>query len=454
VAWLILFFAVVASLALVGLLARRTHPREWSAGEFGLVATLIFGILGIATPLVITSRSDNGKTITSRSDNGKDTETTAKVVRSGGVDWPTLRTIWDVLPVDTIEKGPYAVGDMVVIGTRRSRIQVINVKNGASAWPPYVADDLQSLAVLGERVIFEDDKGITALSATTGRRLWRQGRDKEGLFSDFDFIDAGDLLLANNGVALLALDPATGAIRWYHMLPKPVGLLGKILPTNSGIHILNNEGELYTINRDDGKRRFRFSLPEGDSVEKPIEAVGEVLVFPAGPRTIHAVTTNGLRELWNRPLENEVARIVPGNGSVYIVTEEEVLALDINSGAIRWTVTANNPAFSESHLYHIAPERGERTSVVAVNLDSGREAWRRKVLDYYLTLGPDIHAGSFVYVQSAYDVYVLATDTGEPRGFYKTGPLPHIDPTKVGEEIGDAIVFQNNDRLVAVRRPD
>jgi outer membrane protein assembly factor BamB len=383
-----------------------------------------------------------------------------ETIEEAGHDWPVLATAWTVPSVDTIEAGPIATGDHLVVRTSHRRIQVFNGENGTSAWPPYVTrTDTYILAVVGKRVIFVDRDIMVALSVVDGKRLWEQ--NLKDFYTSSDVVVTRDLILIKDGPRLRALDVATGKPRWTW--DSKQASLKEVVAIDQSVYVADEAGRIYGLDLK-GKRRWTYMIPHGDPVELPIlaykntaqpmVAVGKVLLFPAGPGgNVYALSTDTRQELWHQSF-GEVRAISPSNGQALVVTPNKVVAMDAPSGKELWSHDIDNAVVTTQRVYGVTYDLvNSKLHFVAIDVDGGKEVWGT-VLDLYAFPEYEpIWTGVFVYFTDRYALYMLDPATGKPRGIYKQSDASiGSSGTNIEVEVGNLIVVNIGDRLIALRR--
>jgi outer membrane protein assembly factor BamB len=442
--------AMLAALGVVaGLLAwmfpKPSRTTRVSLGSACLVLLLLAVILSI--------RGEGKKGTENPS---QPSSTGAKTIEKAGHDWPALPTAWTASPVDTIEDGPIVAGNYLVMSTSHRRIQVLNGNNGTSAWPPYVTrEDNVSLNVVDDRIVFIDEDTISALSIANGKRLW--SRNIKNLSTSSGFVVARDLLLIKDGPRLRALNVASGKVRWTWDSKQDD--LKEVLRINQSVYVADDAGRLYGLDIK-GRLQWTYAIPHGDPVElalgggeaaQPMAAVGNALLFPAGPGgNVYAISTDTRRELWRQSF-GEVQAIKPGDGQALVITSDRLVAVDAPSGKQLWSHAITGTTVTAKRVYGVIA-RQDKVDLVAIDLDGGNEVWRTSLDDYNLSVYP-IRSGAFIYFSDPYILYMLDPVTGEPRGIYKPQDLIGSVGTSVMEaEVGNLTVVNDGGRLVALRR--
>jgi outer membrane protein assembly factor BamB len=156
------------------------------------------------------------------------------------------------------------------------------------------------------RVYTLDREGqVTAFSANGGGTAWRTSLQPEGVKAKAGFggglaADGGRIYAASGFGSVVALNADTGKQLWTKSLSVPI----RTSPTasNGKVFVVNSESQLFALNGEDGKELWTArGLPEGAS------------------------------------LLSNVSPAISGGTLVVSFSSGEVMALDMNSGATKWT---------------------------------------------------------------------------------------------------------------------
>jgi outer membrane protein assembly factor BamB/predicted Ser/Thr protein kinase len=142
-----------------------------------------------------------------------------------------------------------------------------------------------------------------------------------------------DLLVFNTlDGALVALDPANGGVRWKRETP---GLLFGAPSTGAGyVFVGDSTGKVLCLDPASGAVVWQRQL-SGPVQDAPLRS-NERLVVTTVDGAVHMLETGAGSEVWSRPGTARRHWPMVGAGSVFLIEERTLLALDVNSGAERW----------------------------------------------------------------------------------------------------------------------
>lgn len=216
-----------------------------------------------------------------------------------------------------------------------------------------------SARVVGDTLFAVDAFGwVTAVDVARGGRRWqtdtRPRRDRDGAVGGA-IAYANDTLYCATGLAeIMALDPASGEIRWRAALPAPAR--GGLTVAGNRILVPTIENQLLGLNAEDGARAWTFratpvqALPLG----LPSPAVeGDVAVggFPSGEVVCFRIADG--RVLWSESLGTS-------RGGVSIADIGAITAL---------------PVIDRGRVFAV----GMGGASTSLDLRSGRRVWEREV---------------------------------------------------------------------------
>ena len=164
----------------------------------------------------------------------------------------------------------------------------------------------------------------------------------------------------NNG-NVMALDAETGSLRWvFTATSAPTA---RPVLEDGVLYIGTGRGEVYALNARSGEPLWREPYRADDYIAGKLVKEGETLLFGTNGGFVHAISTAGGRRRWlfRLPAPNYDPQPVYANGSVYLTSNDVVIALNPNSGAVRWTRRFNTefrlaPAADDNYIAVITRE--------------------------------------------------------------------------------------------------
>jgi len=220
-----------------------------------------------------------------------------------------------------------AVGEGVV---------AIDLRTGSLLWSyktPF-HQVVDTPAVVGNRVYFgSDDRRVYAVDALSGRRIWRFATGGE-VYTSPNVVDGTVYIGSANG-RLYALDAHFGEPRWIFRagpmpsVADPPSIISSPAIADGVVFAIASNGILYALDASTGAVRWRLSL--------------------------------------DHPLLGDPAI---ANGLVYVAAADRLLALDENSGSLRWAFQPDTglnagwgPAVANGVVYLAAYDRSEERRV-------------------------------------------------------------------------------------------
>lgn len=187
-----------------------------------------------------------------------------------GFGWPTTAA-----PTIQGQVAYVALGDKTIV-------YALNLQNGRQIWAYNAGDRLISTPmVVGQQVIIGTWKGkIEAVNAANGTQTWHynvnealpRGMSIDGI--------AGSLAANNNSVFvgtyngnIVAVDAATGTLRWAHLINAPV--LGTPVIEGSTLYVSGGQ-TLLALDASSGKLLWHLAL--GDVRSEPALSIGRLFV--------------------------------------------------------------------------------------------------------------------------------------------------------------------------------
>lgn len=181
-----------------------------------------------------------------------------------------------------------------------TRLYAVNVEDGTLKWQ-YPADAPLDATILGQPV---EGENLVYFGASNGN--------------------------------VYALDIETGAVRWiFRARSAPTA---RFVLDEDILYIGTGGGEVYAINARNGEPVWSAPYRTEDYITGSLVKVEDTLYFGTNGGFIHAITASGGRRRWvyRLPAPNYDPQPVYANNSIYAASSDQLLALNPNSGALRW----------------------------------------------------------------------------------------------------------------------
>jgi outer membrane protein assembly factor BamB len=264
------------------------------------------------------------------------------------------------------------------------------------------------------------DGAAYAFDATTGDTIWRtEVSDAIGsspVYYDGLVYVATEFYTPSGG--MVALDAATGAIRWEdnRMTNHAHSITG--IDTENRVFAAGcNDGSLYVWDLE--TRDFRGTFETDGAIKGPICIYDGTAIFGSWDHTVYAVDTLTLESVWEYGADDKVmagAAVHPGTDTVVIGSHDgRIYGLDAASGDRRWAYDTDDLVVGSPTVVGDTVLSGSyTTSLYALDVESGERRWVFTKPTGWVTGTPAVHDGN---------VYVTERATGESSGhLYKLAP--------------------------------
>jgi outer membrane protein assembly factor BamB len=257
----------------------------------------------------------------------------------------------------TLDSGPPALHDGVLYVNERGSLAAVDAADGSVRWRRRTAPESGTLdggggppTVAGGQVVVTSESALTAfeLDGTTNWSL-------AGFFDGSPAVVDG-LVLADAGSELLAVEAATGRLRWrFSDAPTDPDLAASLVSTvtagGGAAYVVARDGapepavtRLYAVELADGSERWRRRVGPGYS-HAPAVAGGAVHLVTTreGEATLVAVSTADGSVRWRVPLGAGGAPPAAREGDgLYAGSDGGVRAVEPD-GRVRWHVEEGDP---------------------------------------------------------------------------------------------------------------
>jgi outer membrane protein assembly factor BamB len=218
------------------------------------------------------------------------------------------------------------------------------------------APSRSGLAVLGEGAVFGNEAGRVLRLGGHGEVVWTAELAHEVRLTPQVLGDTVVATTTGNDVA--GFDAETGARRWRVELPRPAAALCGVENT---AFLLSDDGELFALDAQTGALRSRTAFATALGLRPPTLARLSLAAAPgqrlllAGPGAVLALGADTGRR-WRATVREPLGLLVQG-GVVFTVDQSgRVLALDLETGDVRWqrdlgARPSSPPAFALDRLW-------------------------------------------------------------------------------------------------------
>ena len=252
-------------------------------------------------------------------------------------------------------------------------------------------------------------------------------------------VGAGDRVVATCENGIEAMDATDGATAWTTNWSPGQQSVAHL--STSDVVVVALGGEVFGLSAATGHRTWERTL-----VPKPLAAGAGVVVFgmaasdPPRGRAFALDATTGA-EIWNAPLgrHHPASAAIRGDVAAFATSEGEVHVLDVRTGSVRWTATAELRE-RERILETLAPERDSGSVVlrlfasgpriVGVHGPGGGSAWSMQ------SGSPLATAGSVLYPaidEQRIKVFAIDAVTAEPVWLSPPVPGRNLAPVVHGD---------------------
>ncbi|MGW7468047.1 PQQ-binding-like beta-propeller repeat protein [Streptomyces xantholiticus] len=238
---------------------------------------------------------------------------------------------------------------------------------------------------------------VCGLNKDTGEEEWRT----EG----FDCVlDYSGVVYLNAGPEIAALNAATGSIIWRAVVGE-----GELILTDGNLYV-ETDKTFQAVDSQTGKRRWTLSV---EGLKFKDASTSTSTLFFMGEAEVRAIDADTGKPVW-RYVNPDTKDLQYGDGSVYILTSAELVAVAEETGAKRWArevFSGESLAVHRGKFVNLLYVLGGRVS--AVRTKNGDLAWNSHVLS--TDLPPALADGAAVMAQDHNDVTTLDPWNGATR---------------------------------------
>ena len=329
----------------------------------------------------------------------------------------------------------------------------------------------------GARVFAMDaTAGVSAIDLATGGTVWsadlQPGFDRGGSVSGGGLALSGGTLYVTTGFGeLIALDPASGAVRWRQRLDAGIGA-----PTVSGdtVYIVSRNNQAWALEASNGRLVWQVPATTTEPLLSGAAApavTNRITVFPFGSGELAGTLRRSGAALWTTTVSggrsgaayaniNDVTSdpVVVG-GRIYAGNQSgRVVAIDAGTGSRVWTAEegAYSPVLATGGDLFFVSDRNE---LIRLDADSGARIWgtelplyvndrerrRRAVYTHY---GPILAGGRLVVASGDGNIRFFSPESGQLIGAVEMRDGAAAHPIVVNDIL---LVVTDGGRLEAFR---
>ncbi len=254
----------------------------------------------------------------------------------------TLSPQWRFTAPNDVTSPPLLAGDALIFGDREGVVWALDASRGDVRWTFTIGRPIVATpAVAGGIVYVAGGTRVYALTLREGLYLWSRAAN--------DLIDAsplviGDLLLfgSEDGV-FYTLDARTGSMRWRFETGSPI--VSAAAGTTGVVCFGTTDGTLFALSPETGDLLWEAEL-EGSIRTNPTMVAGNLYVplnGGSGGGRVVAMNAGDGSVLWQTHVHGEISAALAADEALYAGTSlGDLLALDRQTGAIRWQVRFEN----------------------------------------------------------------------------------------------------------------
>ena len=343
------------------------------------------------------------------------------------------------------------------IGNRLAEIWSTRTGEGASDRSKLLA---QPIVALGRVYTVDAENQVTAISAKTGKKLWRAELtpdDVTTLSSGALAYDEGRLFVTTGFGQLITLDAKSGKVLWRQVLSGPVRgaaavRAGRVITTTVDDHT-------YCIAADDGQILWTHqgTIEPASMLAGNSPAIdGNVVVVPYTSGELFALRIENGSVIWQDTIANVsrtqgvanlsdiTGRPIVDRGRVYVIGHADVItAIDLRTGKRLWERDIGgiqSPWIAGDYLFVIT----NGNEIIAMDTKSGNLAWvtqlqtwqdpaKRK--DRIVWVGPVLASNRLIIASSTGMLASISPYTGDILGQVELGDSVSVPPVIAKETL-------------------
>jgi outer membrane protein assembly factor BamB len=320
-----------------------------------------------------------------------------------------------------------------------------------------------SAIVAAQDMVYAGGSGtVVALDIATGGVRWRFEAPAGGVGFDPDSVEiavVGDTVYAATRGSWFALDARTGQQRWNAESSLTTGYQANASPTlgaGGGAAYLAHGNTVRSVDGTSGAERWRHRVAGNFAVSPTVDDARILVSDGPGVDALDAATG---RVLWRHPADGDNAtELAVAGGAVFLaVNGRGVVALDAATGAVRWQAAAGTDGVNPQRpavVDDVVVVLGRDELLHAFDTATGAPRWDRpdRTNGGGSVATAPATAGGLVYGGSGNGrVYAIEARTGDVRWTYV--PPPGFNPVEVLAAAGETVFAASYDGRVSALVP-
>ncbi len=360
----------------------------------------------------------------------------------------------------------HSMQNLALSSDELKRVWRADIGQGGSDALPLTA---QPIIVDGRAFTLDTDSTVTAFDIANGERIWsasvRPENEDDAVIGGGVSYSAGVLYVTNGYDEVLAMSPEDGTVKWRRPLPAPARAAPTIM--NGRVFVTTLDNRVLAIDNETGTTMWEHaalaenagligaaSPAANHDIVVPVFSSGEIFALRiengsvAWSDNLSAVRSYGglssLSDITGLPVLDK--------GLIFAVSfSGRLVAIDERTGSRAWqreVSSAHTPWVAGNHIFITSSDN----KLVALGRDNGAIRWvtdlNRGEKDDSLWTGPVLAGGRLIVMNGKGRAAEYAPDTGELLREWSVGGPVTLSPIVAG---GTLYVLIDNGTLAAYR---
>lgn len=323
---------------------------------------------------------------------------------------PPLEEVWSYNAGAAFGPGsPLLLGDNVIVATRRGEVHVVDLTTGKRRGVKEFGDAVEGTPAIENGVIYIPvawgKRALYAHDLTSGETLWSM---KDAPIEAGILVSGDQIIVVDAESRVRGINARSGEIEWERALDSLVTVLASPVATGDhAIVVADDRGGVLALSTTDGRDLWRTDI--GMPVHATPSSNEDLVFLPTTRGHLVALDTETGAIRWTYAVEGKAVYIstpaVSESEVVFGASDGKLRALDATSGALRWTFDAGE-GFAAAPLIaaHTVFAGGLDGKLYAVERATGRLVWEQQL------------EGRIKSALAARDEYIVVTS--EPQNVY------------------------------------